>query len=976
MMHERLVAVVVVAVLGAASPPAWADPSPDALKRGFAGNTATFINAMNANWHYNWGWTPSSASRGEYIPMAWNASAITNASNFAKLTGHSSDWILGFNEPERLDQANMTVARAIQLWPQLMATGKKLVSPAVSDDTAGRAWLTDFMTQINQKGYRVDAVAFHWYGDVRPANAASGFLSRVDWFQNNFENNSGQNYPIWVTEFAGVDWTGGANPVTQEMNRTFMEGALAGLDSRSYVDRYAWWSYNPENSLGAGSPYTPTTVGKLYNGRSYDEGQTLTLAGNEGDDTFYLYGGKITNTVSGRSIRFLDVLEELSEVGGTADWGVTDGWARVRSGATLRKFDANTVSFTGIDVSNDGELHVKGGVLRFNDGAGLKGSGLLKVETGSFVDLEQTAPGTGITVDNDVEMAAGRLRAKAGAHTLNGNLIMSSTSTVDVAESLTVKGQVTGSTNLTKSGVGVLTLTGNNSHTGSMTISAGTVEVGGSGTLGGGDYAGNIFNSATLKVNSTANQILRGVISNVGGLVKDNTGTLTVKGTNTYGGTTEVNAGVLSISANSNLGSQTAATALRLRGGTLQATESFGLFNGSAGTNNRAVILTNQSGIDVASGKTFVIAGGISGSGGFNKSGAGQLDIYGNTFTGPTVVNEGVLRALQATSLATTSSITVQNGGSLYIRNGHTFAQGMTLNGSGAAGALFTQIAGTTQVNGTVTLGSHTLVQQGTGTTLNISGPIQLGAHTLTSNIGGTNPATFGNAITGTGGLTKSGGGTLILSGTNLFTGATTVDGGSLLVNGTIAAGAAVAVNNNAVLGGKGAIARTVALNDTSTLSPGDSTGQLTVAALTLGVTSNTLMELGGATPGTLYDNLTISPGGALTYGGSLKVEDVGTFDLAAVSRSYDLFAFGSTLPSGSFASITVDGVALQDALNSGLWTGQGGSAAYRFDQATGDLLVTVPEPASVALLAAGVTHLLRRRNGRERGGRRGAPQR
>lgn len=726
MRYERPVAMLLAAFVGGTSLPVWADPSPQAPKRGFAGNTATFVNGMNTNWYYNWGRTANASARGEFIPMAWGAGAITDAGNFAQLTGHSSDYILGFNEPERADQANMTVARAIELWPQLMATGKKLVSPAVSDDAAGQTWLTDFMTQINQKGYRVDAIAFHWYGDVRPSNAASTFLSRVDWYRNTFQNKTGQKYPIWITEFAGVDWTGGVNPVTQEMNRTFLEGALAGLDSRDYVERYAWWRGHPESELGSGTPYTPTMLGKLYNGRSYDEGQTLTLAGDEGDDTFYLYGGKLQSPVAGRSIRFLDALEGFSEVGGDANWSVTNGWARIRSGATLRKYDAGTVSFSGIDVFNDGQLFVKEGVLRLSDDARVSGAGLIKTEVGSFIDLEQTAPGTGITIDNNIEMAAGRLRAKAGSHTLSGDLIMSSSSTVEVTGSLTVNGQFTGSGNLTKAGAGILKLTGNNSHTGNLTISAGTLEVSEAGTLGGGDYAGNVSNSGILKINSTANQTLRGVIS-------------------------------------------------------------------------------------------------------------------------------------------------------------------------------------------------------------------------------------------GSGRLTKAGGGTLVLSGNNLFSGATTVDAGTLVVNGSIAGGAGVAVNNNAVLAGKGTIARTVSIYDTATLSPGDGVGKLTVAALVLGPTANTLIELGGPALGN--DQLTISPGGALTYGGHLRIGDFGDFRIAAADGSYDLIDFGTIVPTGDFASVTINDIVLQNPLDNGLWTGRAGTTAYRFDQATGDLIVTIPEPATLGVLATSALLLLRRRN-------------
>ena len=40
--------------------------------------------------------------------------------------------LLGFNEPDRSDQSNMTVEEAIALWPQLVQKSNRLGSPAVA----------------------------------------------------------------------------------------------------------------------------------------------------------------------------------------------------------------------------------------------------------------------------------------------------------------------------------------------------------------------------------------------------------------------------------------------------------------------------------------------------------------------------------------------------------------------------------------------------------------------------------------------------------------------------------------------------------------------------------------------------------------------------------------------------------------------------------------------------------------------------
>src|SRR5438552_15167436 len=94
--------------------------------------------------------------------------------------------------------------------------------------------------------------------------------------------------------------------------------------------------------------------------------------------------------------------------------------------------------------------------------------------------------------------------------------------------------------------------------------------------------------------------------------------------------------------------------------------------------------------------------------------------------------------------------------------------------------------------------------------------------------------------------LIKTGDGTMVLAGANLYQNGTTVSGGTLLVNNTSGSGTGsggVTVQSGGTLGGKGAISGSVTVQSGAVLSPGASTGRLTIGgALTLGGT--TLMEL------------------------------------------------------------------------------------------------------------------------------------
>ncbi len=465
-------------------------------KRGFGGSDGEKITGTNSSWYYRWGnnRTSDSGVSAEFVPMFWGGGSVTTNNINAIANDASIDYVLGFNEPERTDQANMTVTNALNKWSQLQSlssSGKTLVSPAVSDNAAGKAWLQDFMTQADSQGLTVDEVAFHWYGTVNPTNptqSANQFLNRVDWYHNTF------NRPVWITEFGGIDWGGNYDTATMnQANKEFLQRALTGLDNRSYVTRYAWWNWNSDTSLLAGSnPTTPTTIGEEWIDTVVNSGEAFDILGvSHGDDVFYLRDAELTNTggSSINAIRYLDAIEGTNTLSGTSRWDVrNDGWLRVRSGATLRKQGTNSVHWNNTQVINNGTIVVQAGRLALERTIELTGSGQYVVDPGGTLSFWNQASDPGIELAQSVMINGGTLDAMNNQHAITGSVTLQSDSVVKGNGDLHISGSTSGAGRLTKQGPGTLRISGASTRTGQTNVSEGTLHLqGGSSSVGNGN---------------------------------------------------------------------------------------------------------------------------------------------------------------------------------------------------------------------------------------------------------------------------------------------------------------------------------------------------------------------------------------------------------------------------------------------------------------------------------------------------------
>ena len=158
-----------------------------------------------------------------------------------------------------------------------------------------------------------------------------------------------------------------------------------------------------------------------------------------------------------------------------------------------------------------------------------------------------------------------------------------------------------------------------------------------------------VLEPASVVVDAVGNYTFAGPgrISGTTGLLKTNSGSLTVSNANDFTGPTIVAGGVLAVSQLANGGTPSGIGAassnpsnLVLNGGALR------YLSGNTGTDRGLTLATGGGTIDVVAANTVLTWSGVlAGNGTLIKSGAGQLNLNGaNTFTGGTIVNAGTVR--------------------------------------------------------------------------------------------------------------------------------------------------------------------------------------------------------------------------------------------------------------------------------------------------------------------------------------------
>jgi outer membrane autotransporter protein len=312
----------------------------------------------------------------------------------------------------------------------------------------------------------------------------------------------------------------------------------------------------------------------------------------------------------------------------------------------------------------------------------------------------------------------------------------------------------------------------------------------------------------------------------VGSLIKTGLGTLTLTGDNSYSGGTELQGGTLGVGSSTALGTGTLAMSDAT---TLQAAAD-GL------TLANAVTLSGIGNIDTQA-FGMALSGNItdgSTPGGFAKLGTGTLTLSGaNTYSGPTGIVNGTLRAGSTTGFSPNSTFFLGTQGQLDLAN-------------------FDQTIGSLSGAGNVSLGTGTLTT---------------GADNSTT--------AFSGQVAGTGGLTKTGGGVFTLANANTYSGATTVAAGTLQAGAvnTFSPASAMTVNTGATLNLAGYSQRIAGMNLAGTVSVAGATPGTTLTVTGPWTGDGGLLKLGTVSPGA-SDRVLLS--GATAVGSGTTTVQIG----------------------------------------------------------------------------------------------------
>lgn len=489
---------------------------------------------------------------------------------------------------------------------------------------------------------------------------------------------------------------------------------------------------NVNDALGTNAAGTTVSAGgslKL-NGVNYSTAEALTINGtgaggsgaltNSGTST---YAGTITAATNAR----------ISAGGGTLT--LTGGL--VKDGTTLTLTGGGSININGTGISGasaNSDLVVDGTSVTLNATSTYNGptfirnggtlvaavANALPTSPRSALSLDDSGTGSSsLTINANVQAAS-----LSGASTSNVSSATGTTLTIGTASGSTLyDGSFSGSGSLVKDGASTQIFSGNFTHTGGTTISAGTLQIGNNNNEIGNIGSGNFLNNGNLDFRHDLSRTVSGTISGSGNVSFDGlagTGETYLTANSTYTGTTTIGF-----------------TTVHVGNG------------GSSGTLGTGDVTLNGGALLFNRDDTHVVANNISGaSGAIGVVGSGTTVLTGNnTFNGAVVFSTATLQIGNAGTTGTIGVGSVQNDGVLTFNRTDEMTVGNQIYGSGSViqsgtgSTIFTNntntyTGGTTLDSGTLEVNNTTGSGTGSGDVIVNAGATLSGTGSITIDSG------------------------------------------------------------------------------------------------------------------------------------------------------------------------------------------------------------------------------------------------
>jgi len=696
----------------------------------------------------------------------------------------------------RKNQFIALLALAGMFAPHARAASETWVSTTGGDWSVPGSWSNGIVSGSTGTTTSPDVATFN----TNPATLTVGLAENYNLADINFDTSAG-SFTIGSASGGTLVMTAGgaiqilatetASSVTETINAPIlMEGGLSLINVSGATT---------QPTLTIAGPITGTATG----GNTY----TLTLgSGNTGTANSNTISGNISDGSSGGNVGLAMNSKDTWTISGSNSF---TGPVNLAQGTLL------VTTANGLGATAATSIFLLTGAS-----GGLTGN---LTYTGPSTTINRTIFVSGLNLASPTITAngSGPLTLAGSTFTLigAGNMQLSGTSAGN-----TVSGVISGAgSGLSKLGSGSWILTGANTYTGVTTITTGTLQIGNGGATGSLSTTSAIADNANLTFNRS-NAVTQGVdfsgaaITGTGSLTQVGSGILTLNAANTFSGGVAVNNSTLALSfANGSATNILApASAVALSGGVLNV-NSF-TTGSNAQTLGSLVVNPGASTISMTSTGSGIASLTIT-AGTITRTGGGTVDFVSPANTGITltgVAGNGLLGTYELFGTGTSETYAATNASAVVIAATLTNAGASSgINGFTSPTTNYTYVSpgttdttlttGTASANTAVfnnaTAQTITLVATtglsingflNTNAALTINGPGKLiigGSNELV--IGGTSNVTISAPIVNTSGstsaLTDSDPGTLTLAGADTYTGPTTVNAGTLQLNGSLA---------------------------------------------------------------------------------------------------------------------------------------------------------------------------------------------